>query len=381
MEKIVSVFFQETANALASQKKIRIPGIGLMKADERKAYVGRNPSTGASIEIPVKTRIQLKTSPAFKHFLDKKLKKQQDIELQKYKEEKEKAKLIPFDKGLKPEPEEQSDKIKSDLNVPKTSVAQNMNGSMGESDMLPGSEMNHEEQASFFNEDFKAAQEIVDPIDVHAGNGAFEKEFTIREIADQTARKVQNKMLIVFGSGALAVIILVFVVFFSYFNSTSFYHFIKSSVNKVNEENNLTYEQIDMLVMERMKELRLDMSQMNDLYKQELYSLQDVAQKKINDKIRADVKKEMKKLNSGIRSGWKKSNTGNPYIKIVRYKVRKGDNLWKIAESKSKNPYNWVGIYQTNGRKIRNPHLIYPGQEILIPIIIEKVQVKKNIKR
>jgi nucleoid-associated protein YgaU len=145
----------------------------------------------------------------------------------------------------------------------------------------------------------------------------------------------------------------------------------------VNEQNSyLTYDEIDKLVKDRMAELRLDVNQLKDQYKKELYVLQDQTQKKIEAKVRADVQRELKRIKGGgvtVRS----IKSGHDYIKIVRYKVRKGDNLWKIAEKNSRNPYNWVGIYQTNGRKIRNPHLIYPGQEILIPIIIHSDKKRK----
>jgi DNA-binding protein HU-beta len=41
---------------------VPLPGLGKLKASQRSARMGRNPSTGASIEIPAKTMVKL--SPA-----------------------------------------------------------------------------------------------------------------------------------------------------------------------------------------------------------------------------------------------------------------------------------------------------------------------------
>jgi nucleoid-associated protein YgaU len=51
------------------------------------------------------------------------------------------------------------------------------------------------------------------------------------------------------------------------------------------------------------------------------------------------------------------------------YTVKEGENLWQIArywevygEGKS-----WTEIYEANKDKIKDPNLIYPGQELDIP--------------
>ncbi len=49
--------------------------------------------------------------------------------------------------------------------------------------------------------------------------------------------------------------------------------------------------------------------------------------------------------------------------------VKKGDTLWDIAEYYYRNPFFWVAIWKVNIDKIKDPHLIYPGQEFLIPEI------------
>ncbi len=51
------------------------------------------------------------------------------------------------------------------------------------------------------------------------------------------------------------------------------------------------------------------------------------------------------------------------------YTVKRGDTLWGIASKDYiyGDPWQWPLIYKANRDKIRNPHLIYPKQELKIP--------------
>lgn len=53
--------------------------------------------------------------------------------------------------------------------------------------------------------------------------------------------------------------------------------------------------------------------------------------------------------------------------KPLKYTVKEGDTLWTISEHFYGSPFYWYFIWEANRDKAKNPHWIFPGQELLIP--------------
>ena len=56
-----------------------------------------------------------------------------------------------------------------------------------------------------------------------------------------------------------------------------------------------------------------------------------------------------------------------------RHLVANGETLWGLSQKYYKDPFKWGRIYNANINSVSNPDLIYPGNELEIPDITEKV--------
>jgi hypothetical protein len=60
------------------------------------------------------------------------------------------------------------------------------------------------------------------------------------------------------------------------------------------------------------------------------------------------------------------------------YKVVRGDTLWRISGLFLKSPWRWPDLWGMNLEQIKNPHRIYPGQELFLDISNGRARLTTN---
>lgn len=69
VERIVDSVFDAVAQAISRNGRFAYPGFGTFTVKKRAARMGRNPQTGATINIPASKNVGFKAAPAFKQKL------------------------------------------------------------------------------------------------------------------------------------------------------------------------------------------------------------------------------------------------------------------------------------------------------------------------
>ncbi len=61
VERLIKTIFDEITNSLAESRRVELRGFGAFSVQERKARIGRNPRSGASVTIEAKSIPRFKT--------------------------------------------------------------------------------------------------------------------------------------------------------------------------------------------------------------------------------------------------------------------------------------------------------------------------------
>jgi DNA-binding protein HU-beta len=66
VKKTMDAFTEVLIATLKKEKKVKLSGIGILAVKNRKARTGRNPMTGAAIQIPAKRVVKMRIAKDLK---------------------------------------------------------------------------------------------------------------------------------------------------------------------------------------------------------------------------------------------------------------------------------------------------------------------------
>jgi DNA-binding protein HU-beta len=70
VERILDAILDRASNALAAGDRVELRGFGIFEAKATKARTGRNPATGATIQIPASQKVSFRPSKELKERLN-----------------------------------------------------------------------------------------------------------------------------------------------------------------------------------------------------------------------------------------------------------------------------------------------------------------------
>ena len=70
VERIVTTIFDEISSALSRGDRVELRGFGAFSIKQRNARTGRNPRTGATVEVPAKRVPYFKTGKQLRNMLN-----------------------------------------------------------------------------------------------------------------------------------------------------------------------------------------------------------------------------------------------------------------------------------------------------------------------
>lgn len=106
------------------------------------------------------------------------------------------------------------------------------------------------------------------------------------------------------------------------------------------------------------------------LTEEELQALKDEISQAINSvELQKEQREELEYYLSEVESQLAAYKEQFEVRGGVTYTVKKNDSLWRIAGREYGDANKWPVIYRANQDRIKNPNLIYPGQELQIPQI------------
>ncbi|MDO9318346.1 MAG: HU family DNA-binding protein [Gammaproteobacteria bacterium] len=68
--EVLNAVLDEIANALAFDRKVSLPGLGVLAPVQRQAHTGKNPATGQALEIPAQRSVAFRPAKKLKDALN-----------------------------------------------------------------------------------------------------------------------------------------------------------------------------------------------------------------------------------------------------------------------------------------------------------------------